>query len=108
MCAAARPYCARQTHPHPVGGAMFMLEDMETAGRDDEVRPDEDSAPRTVNLEVELTITANLRWSRTARWQPDQGCVVRLLDPAILDAILGYRIENAEVAIDPDSRPLTL
>ncbi len=85
-----------------------MIEDMDTVGRPDQDDSDADSAPRTVNLEVELTITANLRWSRGARWQPDQGCVVRLLDPAILEAILGYRIEKAEVAIDPGKRRLTL
>jgi hypothetical protein len=85
-----------------------MLEHADTPGRHDHEEVAAESAPRTVNLEVELTITANLRWSRNARWQPDQGCVVRLLDPAILDVILGYRIENAEVAIDPDSRRLTL
>jgi len=84
-----------------------MLDDMEPDGRPEQ-DADADSPPRTVNLEVELTITANLRWSRAARWHPDQGCVVRLLDPAVLDAIFGYRIENAEVAIDPGNRHLTL
>ncbi len=84
------------------------MTDMDIVGRHDQEEADADSAPRTVTLEVELTITANIRWSRSAQWQPNQGCVVRLLDPAVLDAILGYRIENAEVAIDPGKRRLTL
>jgi hypothetical protein len=85
-----------------------MSDDVSIVGRHDRADSQANSAPRTVNLEVELTITANLRWSHAAQWQPDQGCVVRLLDPAILEAILGYRIENAEVAIDPGQRCLTL
>jgi len=85
-----------------------MLDDMDSTGGSGHEELVPDAAPRTVSLEVELTITANLRWSRGARWQPDQASVVRLLDPSILEVILGYRIENAEVAIDPAGRRLTL